>query len=106
MNVAAILQGKGTKVETVRPDIAVSEAARIMADRDLGAVVVCDRWGKVVGVLAEREIVRGVAHQGASALGRMAGELMVGSALSCRPEDDVKHVMSVMTLRKVRHLPV
>ena len=106
MSVTTIIQHKGSKVETVYPDATVAEAARVMADRDIGALVVCDRWGKVVGIISERDVARGAARQGGAVLDRPVGELMVASVISCRPEDEVKEVMAVMTRRKVRHLPV
>ena len=106
MNVAAILKRKGSKVETIHPEATVAEAARLMADRDIGALVVCDRWGKAVGILSERDVARGAAREGGPVLDRPVSALMIGSVLSCAPEDEVKRVMAVMTLHKVRHLPV
>jgi CBS domain-containing protein len=106
MNVAAILKRKGSKVETIYPEATVAEAARLMADRDIGALVVCDHWGKVVGIISERDVARGAARHGGGVLDHPVSELMVGSVLSCKPEDEIKQVMAVMTLRKVRHLPV
>lgn len=106
MSVSAILQSKGSKVTTINPEASVAEAARLMADRDIGALVVCDKWGKVIGIISERDIARGAAREGGHVLDRPVSAVMVGSVLSCKPEDDVKHVMAVMTLHKVRHLPV
>jgi len=106
MSVSTILQRKGSKVETVYPETTVAEAARLMTDRDIGALIVCDHWGKVVGIVSERDVARGAAREGAGVLDREVATIMIGSVLSCRPEDEVKHVMAVMTLHKVRHLPV
>ncbi|HEX7005648.1 MAG TPA: CBS domain-containing protein [Alphaproteobacteria bacterium] len=106
MNVAAILKRKGSKVETVKPEETVADAARRMADLDIGALVVCDRWGKVVGIVSERDVARRAAREGGQVLDRPVSAVMVSPVLSCTPEDEVKHVMSVMTLHKVRHLPV
>ena len=106
MSVSAILESKGSKVTTINPEATVAEAARLMTERDIGALVVCDKWGKVIGIISERDVARGAAREGGHVLDKPVSAVMVGSVLSCKPEDDVKHVMSIMTLRKVRHLPV
>jgi CBS domain-containing protein len=106
MSVSAILQRKGSKVTTINPEATVGEAARLMTDRDIGALVVSDKWGKVVGIISERDVARGAGREGGHVLDRPVSALMVHPVLSCRPEDDVKHAMTVMTLHKVRHLPV
>ena len=106
MSVAEILKGKGTRVETTRPEMTVAEAARLLTAKHIGALVVCDIKGKVIGIVSERDIVASIARQGPTALELRVGELMAGTVVSCAPEDEVKHVMAVMTNRRVRHLPV
>lgn len=106
MSVTEILKAKGRRVETTHPEITVAEAARLMTDKHIGALLVCDIKGKVVGIFSERDIVHGIAEHGPAALELPVGELMTHNVISCTPEDDVRHVMAVMTNWRVRHLPV
>ena len=106
MKVSEILNKKGSAVEKVRPEITLGDAARRMSELNIGAVLVCDVRGAVLGVVSERDIVHRIAAEGAEALQRTAGEAMTSGVVSCRPEDDVQDVMSVMTHRRTRHLPV
>ncbi len=105
MNVSEILRRKGTRVETTRPETTVSDAAELLTEKGIGSVVVCDTEGNVVGILTERDIVRGICKYGLALLELPVGSLM-DRTVSCAPADDVKHVMSVMTTRRVRHVPV
>ncbi len=106
MNVSEVLRGKGGWVERIRPESTVAEAARLITDHRIGAVVVVDVKDKVIGILSERDIVRGAAAEGAAALDLSVSDLMSSNVVSCSPDDDVKSVMQVMTLRRIRHLPV
>jgi len=106
MTVAAILKGKGTRVETTHAGMTVAEAARRLTDKRIGALPVCNLRGKVIGILSERDIVEGIAGHGPAALDLTVGDLMTERVISCAPEDDVRHVMAVMTNWRVRHLPV
>ena len=92
MHVADILKVKGTDVVTTGPDE--------------GAVVVCDAAAKVVGVISERDIIRGVAVNGARALEMRVRDLMTGEVITCKPTETISEVMKVMTERRFRHLPV
>ena len=73
--------------------------------RQSDAVVVGDD-GKFLGTISERDIVYRLADEGEQALKRQVGQLINRPLLSCRPADDIKHVMSMMTNHRVRHLPV
>ena len=106
MKVSEILNKKGSAVEKVRPEITLGEAAQRMSELNIGAVLVCDAKGAVLGVVSERDIVRRIAAEGPEALQRTAGDAMTSGVVSCRPEDNVQDVMSVMTHRRTRHLPV
>ena len=106
MKVSEILKRKGTAVQKIRPETTLGEAARELSEANIGAVLVCDVRGTVLGVLSERDIVRRIAAEGPGALELAAGEAMTSRVVSCRPDDAVDHVMSVMTHRRIRHLPV
>ncbi len=106
MYVSEVLRGKGGWVERIRPESTVAEAARLITEHRIGAVVVVDVRDRVIGILSERDIVRGAAAEGAAALDLPISDLMSSNVVSCSPDDDVKNVMQVMTLRRIRHLPV
>ncbi|HYH36747.1 MAG TPA: CBS domain-containing protein [Azospirillum sp.] len=105
MHVAAVLKRKGTDIVSVRPDDAIGAVARMLAERRIGAALVID-GGAPVGILSERDIVRGVAKHGAGALQQPASTLMTRDLVTCRPDDTVAQVMAVMSERRIRHLPV
>jgi CBS domain-containing protein len=106
MNVETILRKKGDTVITVEPDCLVARAAQILHDNRIGAALVRDAAQKVVGMLSERDIVRGVARHQEACLKMTVGELMTTPVISCAPADSIEEIMSLMTERRVRHLPV
>jgi CBS domain-containing protein len=106
MYVATILRKKGDAVITVEPTCLVSRAAQILHDNRIGAALVCNAANKVVGVISERDIVRGVARHHDTCLKMTVEELMTSPVISCAPTDGVDHIMGLMTERRVRHLPV
>jgi CBS domain-containing protein len=106
MLVSQILKNKGSGVVITRPDETVGALTRLFRSKGIGATVVVDGWGKVVGIISERDIVCGIAVHGAGALKMRVDELMTTPVLTCQPDDDIKHLMSVMTHRRVRHLTV
>ncbi len=107
MNVEGILKTKGSKIVTIGPDESVAEAARTLKRERIGALVVSDDGQKVLGIVSERDIVSGLADPGMKNLLEIkVSKLMTSEVLTCNPEDSVQHCMSVMTERRVRHLPV
>jgi CBS domain-containing protein len=106
MNVEAILKMKGGNVFTIRPEHSVSEMATLVANKKIGAVVVCDAKGQIVGMVSERDIVKAVADYGKGALDMPIRNIMTSPAVTCTPSETVKKVLEVMTERRIRHLPV
>lgn len=106
MHVAAILKDKGRAVETVRTDATVKEAARRLASKRIGAVVVLDPGGDVAGILSERDIVREIGRHGAASLDWTVTEAMTRTVISCSESDTIDELMSLMTAKRFRHLPV
>ena len=106
MSVEAILKTKGSNVFTVRPEHSVADAAALLTTKRVGVAVVCDAKGKLVGVLSERDIVKGLAQYGKAALEMPVRNVMSSPVVTCSPSDTVKSVMEVMTERRIRHLPV
>jgi len=108
MIVSQILRSKGSAVLTVPPDASAVEAARVMKERRVGALVVRRGHGKLEGIISERDIVMSLAEHGPEATERPVRALMTPTdrLITCNPTDTVDQVMAVMTDRRVRHLPV
>ena len=104
--VADVLNHKGRTIVSILPSETIETAARLLTDKRIGAVVVRDRRGKLIGILSERDIVRAVALRGADAMEHTVEDLMTKTVKTCRPSDTVKEVMQTMTLRRHRHMPV
>lgn len=105
MTIAAILSTKGGEVVSVTPDQTVAQAVALLADRRIGAVPVLEA-DAVVGVFSERDVVYGLKNGDAALLSRTVGELMTAPALTVAPSDSVLGALSLMTRRRLRHLPV
>ena len=108
MRVSDILGHKGSRVVTIRPDATVSTAVHRLALERIGALVVSEDGRHVAGIISERDIIRGLAEDGAGLLatGRRVADLMTQHLQTCTPEDSVKHIMGVMTRHHIRHVPV
>jgi CBS domain-containing protein len=106
MHVASILKVKGHAVETVRADAKLTAVAGRLADKRIGAVVVTDRTGGIAGIVSERDIVHAIAKDGAACLDWPVSEIMTRDVLTCSEDDTIDEIMSRMTARRCRHLPV
>jgi CBS domain-containing protein len=106
MFVDTILKKKGDAVVTVEPECLVSKAAKILHENRIGAALVRDESGAIVGILSERDIVRGVAVNQETCLNMQARDLMTHPVISCSLDDSIDKVMEMMTDRRIRHLPV
>ena len=106
MNVQSILAAKGTDVATVSQAASLADAAQLLRDRGVGALVVSGDGRAIEGILSERDVVRTIAAHGASALGRTVGSAMSIDVVTCSCSDGVDRLMSLMTERRIRHLPV
>ncbi|MEQ9643760.1 MAG: CBS domain-containing protein [Alphaproteobacteria bacterium] len=106
MHVEQILARKGSDVVTVSPDTTVGEAARLMTERRIGAVLVRGETGVIAGILSERDIVRGMAEAGGDCARQPVASLMTAEVAFCDPADTIDELMEIMTERRFRHLPV
>jgi CBS domain-containing protein len=106
MSVAEILRRKGRHVSTARSIDTVEAAIRQLYDERIGALVVLDRWGKIVGMFSERDAIHALAQHGSDALKYEVHELMTPDITTCTPTDRIDTVMEVMSVHRVRHLPV
>lgn len=106
MLVRTILKAKGSNVFSVLPTITVLEVTRELKAKRIGAVLVCDEQRRIVGVLSERDIVRALAEGGPSILDQPATSIMTREVVCCRPDDSIDSVRTLMTERRIRHVPV
>lgn len=106
MTVAAILKLKGHDVVAVRSTDTVAEVVALIASRRFGAVLVRDSGEEVLGIISERDIMRGLARNGAAALTMTAAELMSRNLTTITPATTVEQAMEMMTNQRFRHLPV
>jgi CBS domain-containing protein len=105
MLVSDLLNAKEIDVIGVTPEMTVEDAARTMTHHGIGAVLVL-AGDRVLGIVSERDILRGVAARGGAVLADRCGDIMTRAVVVCEPDNTVESVMSVMTERRVRHLPV
>ncbi len=106
MTVALILKSKGSGVISVNPGDSLASVVETLASRRIGAVLVMQGDGRVVGVLSERDVVRALAQHGAGALNMPATAFMTAEVVSARPGDAIERVMEKMTHGRFRHLPI
>ena len=100
-----ILQLKGTTVWTIRPDATVFEAIQLMADKNIGAVLVTDKE-KLIGIISERDYTRKVALKGKSSKELKVREILTEKMVHISPQHTIEECLRLMTDRRVRHLPV
>jgi len=106
MTVKTILSRKGNDVVSIEPTATLSDAARLLAERRIGAVLVLGIEGRVAGILSERDIVRALAARGAPGLEERVDQVMTRKVFTCSENDTVAQVMEQMTAGKFRHVPV
>ena len=107
MQVHQILRAKPqAEVITVKPGTSVSDAARLLAERRIGAVIVSDDGLRVMGILSERDIVRDLGRRGAACLSDTVDALMTRNIITCTPNDPADSVLEKMTAGRFRHMPV
>lgn len=106
MIIDQILKVKGAGVTTILATERIHTVARLLDDAKIGAVVAMSETGEVAGVLSERDIVRQVARHGERALGLPVADAMTRDVITGTPTDTLEHCLSVMTDRRIRHLPI
>lgn len=104
--ISSILKGKGSEVVSVGPEDLVMAVARTLTERGIGAALVRDAAGQVLGIISERDIVRGMAAQGQGTTQLPAKRLMTHDLVTVTPQTTVAQAMALMTHHRVRHLPV
>ena len=95
MTVRQILESKGRSVETISPDVTVSDAVAILSERRIGALVALSEGGRVAGILSERDIVRVIGRDGPQALAGKVADVMTTKVVTAREEMTVDEVMDL-----------
>jgi CBS domain-containing protein len=106
MNVETILKTKGQDVVTIGTGATLAQAAKLLEQKSIGAVVVLDDAGAVAGILSERDIVRALAASGAPVLEKPVSAVMTRRLYTCTLRDTIDALMALMTRQRIRHLPV
>lgn len=106
MKLSEVLLNKGSEVYLLKSDDTIARAATTLTEKKIGAVLVEDSKGAIVGILSERDIVGGMGPHGADLHDILISELMTTNLIRCTGQDTVLHAMAMMTDRRIRHLPV
>ncbi len=100
-----ILRTKGTHIWAIEPNATVFEALQLMADKEIGAVLVMQA-GQVIGILSERDYARKIILEGKSSKDTFVREIMTAKVIAVHPKTTVEECMALMTDKHIRHLPV
>jgi len=103
--VRQLLQSKGSTVYSVTPEASVFDALKLMADKNIGALLIVS-GGKVAGIMSERDYARKVILHGKSSHDMLVREIMSEKVVTVQPEQTVEDCMTLMTGKRIRHLPV
>ena len=106
MHVSDILKTKGDEVVSTGPGESVAATVRLLNVKNIGAAVVRDAHGAVIGIISERDVIRSIAANGERALEMQVRDVMTSDVKSCKTTDTISEVMKVMTVNRFRHLPV
>lgn len=106
MKVRDVLARHAPRVVATTPETSVQEIADLMARERIGAVMVRNWEGVIIGIFSERDIVNGLSAHRDRLLEMEVGEVMTSKVMSCRLDDDIMDVIKMMTERRFRHMPV
>lgn len=105
INVRIVLREKGSEIYSVDPGTTVFDALTLMADKNIGALVVLEEK-KITGIFSERDYARKVILKGKASKEITVGEIMTSTVVTVRPASTVEECMTLMTEHRIRHLPV
>lgn len=97
---------KLAEVKTIRPSDTLLDTARILISHNIGALIVTDQGGEVVGIISERDLVRAMADTDGDMADRTVRDVMTRSVVTCALDDKIVEVLFLMNLKKIRHIPV
>ncbi len=106
MSLKTILAAKGENIVCIEPTADLAAAAKLLSTHRIGALVVLDGDGRLVGILSERDIVRTMADVGSTVLQLPVAQVMTRNVSTCDVNDSISSVMDRMTKGKFRHMPV
>ena len=106
MNVATILKQKGRVVFTTTTDKSLLDIARLLAQHGIGCIVIEEDDGKVAGIVSERDLMRAISQVGIKVLEEPVSDFMTKIVVTAREADTINRLMSEMTARRFRHMPV
>jgi CBS domain-containing protein len=106
MLVKHILYNKGRDVVAIGSNATLCDAAKLLTEMKIGALVVVDAGGRLIGIISERDLVQAMAKEGAAAFSDQVGNHMTPAPETCVETDTVEIVMEVMTRGRFRHVPV
>jgi CBS domain-containing protein len=104
--VSSVLKHKGHDVVTVAPQQTIAWVVKVLTENRIGAVPVINDEGQIIGIISERDIIRGMSEHADAVLTLAADRLMTRDVKTCSSEDQLVDLMEVMTLQRIRHLPV
>lgn len=105
-NIHCVLRNKSGEIHSIHPDATVFDALQLMADKEIGALLVVGENGKLEGIISEREYARKVILLGKSSRDTTVREIMRPMQLSVSPSHTIDECMRLMTDNRIRHLPV
>ena len=106
MKIGQILHQKNHELFKIKATDCIADAAVALSSNKIGALLVEDDAGKIVGILSERDIVGGIGPHGADLQDVAVSELMTSKLIHCSPDDSVNEALAMMSDRRIRHLPV
>lgn len=104
--ISELLKKREATVYSLKPQDSVFQALRSLADRDVGAMMVVDDSGRLVGVFSERDYTRKIALAGKSSKDTLVRDIMTANVFTVSPQTDTRDCMALMSQKKIRHLPV
>ena len=105
MTIAAVLQGKGSNVETIATDASLFDAVQRLGEKRIGALPVLED-GRIAGIVSERDVIYCLRNHGREALDWPVGRVMSSPAVTVDSQTDVLDALALITQRRIRHLPV
>jgi len=101
-----LLEGKSSEVVTVTPDTTVAECVRVMAERDIGSLLVMEESGKPAGIFTDRDVVTRIVAHNLDADAVTVSEVMTGNIACANPAMTVGEAATILTQKRCHHLPV
>lgn len=105
MTIRQIVDGSPHAVLTIGPDASIAEAVAVLSENRIGALPVVE-GGRVTGIFSERDVIHRLARNGAAAMEMKVRDGMTAEPITVAPEEPVLGALSLMTQRRIRHLPV